>query len=95
MFEAVLLHEQLHSSRQFEYGVTPWLARYLWSPEFMWAEERLGWRVQLAHLMANGMEIDAEGVARNLAKYVNLRGAMINYEDALAWVRAVLREEGL
>lgn len=89
-YEAVLLHEQVHAQRQVAAGVDPWIQRYLSDRAFMWAEEQRGWYVQLRHLRQRGLGVDAAAVARNLTTYRNLAGAMVSYDEALEWTRAVL-----
>lgn len=91
MFEAVLLHEQVHSVRQLDHGVTSWIAKYLTDAEFMWDEESRAWYIELRHLWARGLQVDVGGVARNLHRYRTIFGeGMIDYEEATAWVQAVL-----
>jgi hypothetical protein len=91
LFDAVLLHEQVHAVRQLEHGVSFWIARYLTDAEFMWDEEQRGWYVELRHLRYRGLQVDVGGVARNLHHYENLLGQqMVSYEDAVVWVQAVL-----
>lgn len=90
LYDAVLLHEQVHARRQLAAGVDPWIERYLRDRAFMWDEEQRGWYVQLQHLRQQGLAIDAQAVARNLSKYRNLAGAMVSYDDALTWTQAVL-----
>jgi hypothetical protein len=90
MFEATMLHEQVHARRQAAAGVDAWIARYLRDRAFMWDEEQRGWYVELRYLVGHAQRVDAQAVARNLSKYSNLSGAMVSYDDALAWTRAVL-----
>lgn len=89
-YDAVLLHEQVHAQRQLAAGVDPWIQRYVHDRAFMWDEEQRGWYVELRHLQARGLTVNREGVARSLSKYKNLAGAMVSYDDALAWTTAVL-----
>jgi len=86
-FHAIMLHEQVHSQRQHDYGVFSWVSRYLYDTDFMWAEEQIGYYYQFK----------LEGVpnilrrAVILAGYENLRGKMVSVEEAETWIRAVLR----
>lgn len=89
-FDAILLHEQVHSVRQLDAGVTVWLAQYLTDTDFMWEEERIGWYEQLRELQRRGARVDVGGVARTLHNYRNLRGRMVSYQDALQWVNDVI-----
>lgn len=89
-FDAVLHHEQVHARRQLAAGVDPWIARYLRDRAFMWAEEQRGWYEELRHLQARGLQVNPPGVAKVLSKYSNLAGPMVTYDEALAWVQAVL-----
>lgn len=88
--EALLLHEREHSIRQLEAGLGPWLARYLNDRDFMWREEQLGWALELRHLQDGGRPVVPAGVAFTLNGYQNLSGTMVGYDEALAWVEAVL-----
>ncbi len=88
--EALLLHEREHSVRQLEAGLGAWLARYLNDRAFMWREEQLGWFLQLRRLRDAGRPIVPAVVALALSDYRNLSGPMVGYEEALAWVEAVL-----
>ena len=88
--EALLLHEREHSIRQLEAGLGPWLARYLNDRDFMWREEQLGWALELRHLRDGGRPVVPAGIAFTLNGYQNLSGTMVGYDEALAWVEAVL-----
>jgi len=91
VFDAVMLHEQVHARRQEAMGVDAWRSEYLMSREFMWAEEQLGWYVHIQRLKrASRGRIVEEAIARNLSKYRNLRGRMVDYDAALAWVKDVV-----
>lgn len=92
LFEGVIRHEQLHARRQEAYpgGVDAWVQRYLNDVAFMWDEEQRGWAEQIKFLRYGGLKVSPEGVAKNLANYSNLKGSMVGYADALAWVQDVL-----
>lgn len=90
LYSATLTHEQLHSARQRQYGVLGWLARYATDREFMWIEEQWGWAYQLDYLRDRGYGIDADAVVRNLLKYRNLAGPMIEEAEARVFVQSVL-----
>lgn len=90
LYHAVLLHEQEHSTRQLNYGLTAWLARYLRDIDFMRDEELRGWYIQVQECRRRGLQVSPEGVAKALSNYRNLVGRMMGYEDALTWVRDVL-----
>ena len=88
--EALLLHEREHAVRQLDAGLGAWLARYLNDCAFMWREEQLGWFLQLRHLRTAGRPVFPAVIALALSDYRNLSGPMVGYEEALAWVEAVL-----
>lgn len=89
--KALLLHEQQHARRQIEYGLVPWLARYVGSPEFRWNEERIGWESEVVTLVRGGRQVDVEQFARILAdEYVHFGGRMISREDARLWLVSVI-----
>jgi len=90
VYDAILLHEREHAIRQLAYGTTSWVARYLRDTEFMRDEELRGWYLQLKEYQRRGLQTNPEGVAKVLAGYYNFSGHMIEYEDALTWVRDVL-----
>lgn len=89
-WKSVLRHEQEHSKRQLKVGVLKWVAKYAYDRKFMWLEEQIGWWWGIKVLRQHGKRIVPEGVAVNLESYKNLTGRMVSYEDALAWVKAVL-----
>lgn len=90
-FNAIMSHERIHATRQLATGVTSWIARYATSTAFMWEEESIGWYLQIREWMRSGVRFHPEGVARTLHGYRNLAGRMVTYDEALAWVEAVLR----
>jgi hypothetical protein len=90
LYHALLLHEREHTVRQLAYGLKKWLGRYLTDTEFMLDEELRGWFVQLKEYQRRGLQVNLEGTAKILAGYRNFAGRMIDYEDALTWVRDVL-----
>ena len=90
LFEATILHEQVHAKRQLAAGVDDWVDRYLHDRAFMWAEEQRGWYVQLKHLQRRRLRLDAAAVGRNLAKYSNLGGSMVDAATGQAWAEDVL-----
>lgn len=89
-YDAILLHEREHSLRQLNYGLNAWLGRYLTDTEFMLLEEQIGWYIQIQEYRRRGVMFTPEGIARVMSKYRNFAGPMIDYEDALTWVRDVL-----
>ena len=89
-FNATMLHEQLHSVRQLDTGVTAWIARYATDIDFMWAEEQLGWYLTLRELKRTGNQINVLGVATTLHGYKNLLGHMVGTAEAITWVEDVL-----
>jgi hypothetical protein len=92
-FDAIMLHEQAHAVRQRERGLTAWLAAYLADRDFAWAEEQVGWAIELQHLRARGaLTNPPEYYASILARYRNARGQLVSYEAALEWVRFVLAQ---
>lgn len=92
LFESVIRHEQVHAQRQEAYpgGVDPWVDRYLQDTAFMWDEEQRGWFEEIKYLRYGNLQIQPEGLARSLSRYRNLKGSMVSYEVALAWVQDVL-----
>lgn len=91
-YDAVLLHEQIHSRRQLDYelGLAAWLARYLADPEFRWEEEKLGYEAAITHLVQNGRQVNTEHLALILNKNYDFNGRMVSYADALEWVRGIV-----
>lgn len=89
-YVAKLAHEQVHSIRQNKKGTFLWVSKYLWDTKFMWEEEQQGWFVEITQLRKRGKFVKAEAVAALLAGYKNLRGKMVDYEEALKWVKDVL-----
>lgn len=90
LFEATLLHEQVHAKRQIAAGVDDWIERYLHDRGFMWAEEQRGWYVQLKHLQRRRLRLDTAAVGRNLSSYSNLSGRMVDAATGRAWAEDVL-----
>ena len=66
---AVLLHEAEHARRQIAAGLGTWLLRYALEPGFAWAEERLGWEVELRYLAQHGVRVPPEQVVAWLMAY--------------------------
>jgi hypothetical protein len=89
-FDSLLYHEQVHSKRQLKMGLTKWLSKYGVDTEFMWKEEQLGYYAGFMEARKRGLWINAEARARGMAKYTNLSGTMVSYEDALIWIKDVL-----
>lgn len=89
-FDSLLYHEQVHSKRQLRLGLAKWLSKYGTDTEFMWGEEQLGYYAGLKEKQRRGLWVNIDGRARAMAKYTNLMGKMVSYEDALQWVRDVL-----
>lgn len=87
-FTAIMLHERAHARRQN----AAWFVRYLMEPSFAWAEEQIGWRLELLWLRDHGVSWSPEGIARMLSRYQVVGGSMVSFEDALAWAKAVLKE---
>lgn len=92
LLTAVLKHEQVHAHRQLNYpdGETRWIQRYLTDPAFAWEEEQVGWYEQITYARAHGVVFIPEGLAKALSDYRTLAGPMVSYDEALAWVRAVI-----
>lgn len=86
---AVLLHERVHAIRQGRFPPF-WIARYLASREFAWAEEQRGWYEQIQSLRRQGQGVNAEWIAGVLSDYWHPMGKLVSYADALAWVQDVL-----
>lgn len=89
-FNASMMHERLHAERQLATGVIAWIARYVTDTDFMWAEEQLGWYIQIRELRRTGYQLNLPGIAATLHGYRNLRGHMVGTAEALAWVEDVL-----
>jgi len=85
-FDALLAHEQVHSQRQFKYGVSAWITRYLIDKEFAWQEEKMGWEQEIRISRMHGIAKSDEMYAAILStKY---RG-MVSYQEALSWIRSI------
>lgn len=83
---ALLTHEREHARRQAAAG-PEWFVRYLAEPSFRWAEEQIGWRLEIEYHLAHGDLVDAENVANFLvANYMS----MVDRPTALAWVQSVI-----
>ncbi len=90
-FNAVMLHERIHSIRMGNFITTCLFGlRYAFDTEFMWEEERIGWYFELKYRQKHGILRPAEHTAITLAKYKNGMGRMISYDAALKWVYSVL-----
>ncbi len=90
IYKAKLRHEQEHSFRQRKTGMKEWLAKYLTDTDYMWAAEQRGWYWEIKTLQANGQVVSASNLANVLRDYKNLKGRMVPYDVALAWVQSVL-----
>ena len=89
-YEALLMHEQLHSQREFAFpgGPLAWGALYALDKSFKWKEEQLGWAKELTHLVQNGRMINVQEVAFILSRdYVDMNGEMVSFADALKWAQ--------
>lgn len=91
-YDAILLHEQVHSRHQFGYelGLAAWLARYLADPEFRWEEEQSGYEAEITHRVRNGRSVNAEQLTLILNKNYDLNGRMVSYAEALVWIRETI-----
>lgn len=89
-FNAILRHEQEHSKRQLAAGTYLWIAKYSYDTKFALLEEQIGYYYELTVRRQLGGSVKPEAYAVALSSYENLAGKLISYEDALAWVRAVL-----
>ena len=88
---ALLLHERVHSQRQIEAGLAPWLARYVADADFRWREERLGWEQEIATLTRAGVQVPVEVFAKILSdEYVHFGARMVSATDARAWILEVI-----
>lgn len=86
-----LLHEREHALQQQAMGVLAFVARYGTDPRFMWEVESRAWALELQHLHALGLPVNAKAVARALAGYETPDGrAMVEEGAALAFVLDVL-----
>lgn len=90
LIRAVLLHERVHAERQLDQGVAEWLATYLTDKDVAWAEEQLGWYVQIRELQRLGQPVNAQGVAKILSEYAHPLGQIVEFYEALNWVNSVL-----
>jgi hypothetical protein len=90
-FQAVMRHEQEHSKRQLDTGTWLWVTRYGVDKDFALAEEQRGYYYEITERRRLGDQVIPEAYALVLSKYKILVGRLISYEDALTWVRAVLR----
>jgi hypothetical protein len=93
-FEAILLHERVHSTRQGSFAgkAEAWLADYVLNTKFRWEEEQLGWKEEITHLVQNGRYVNPQEVAIWLNKNYSgpVGGRMVSFEVALAWVQATI-----
>lgn len=90
-YNATLIHERIHSIRMGNPFSSLWFGLvYLFDRDFMLEEEQIGWYFQLQYMKQKGILKPVEHTAAVLAKYDNLIGKMISYEDALKWVKDVL-----
>jgi len=87
---AVLRHEQEHSRRQIAYGTWSWIARYGVDTKFALLEEQIGYYYEMTETRRLGGLVVAEDYASRLAKYKNLSGSLITFDEALVWARDVL-----
>lgn len=98
--EALRRHETEHAKEQKEFmghgdGLTKlarlanWLRRYTFEKNFRWKVEQKGYKAQILYLRGMGQPVYPEALARILSgpSYHN----MVGYEEALEWVKAVLR----
>lgn len=83
---AVLLHERVHAVRQLDSGVASWAWDYLTDPDFAWAEEKLGWAVQIAEWRRVGIQWDARALAKVLHNYPHPLGPIVSEEEAYQWL---------
>lgn len=90
-FQAVLLHEQYHSKRQFEVGER-YKTLYLNERLFRWAEEREGWRIQIRYLQQNGNAREKPDVKliANFLAFNPTYNSMVEYDYAIKWVQSVI-----
>jgi hypothetical protein len=95
-YEAILMHERVHSIRQgsFDGQAEAWLAKYVAEPSFRWAEEQLGWAQEITHLVQNGRYVDPQEVATWLSQnYTDPLGRpMVSEANALLWVQATIND---
>lgn len=98
--EALRRHERQHALEQEEWvgGVTgwrrsaklaTWVKKYLADRQFRWEVEKRGYRESILHFRNNGYTINVEGYAKTLSG--SSYNDMVSYEEALEWVKAVLR----
>lgn len=91
-FHAIMKHEQVHGKRQARLGLPVYVAKYRSNPNFMWAEEKLGWYAELTAAANAGLDLPASDIAHILTKYRTLDGRrMVSLAVAEAWVNDVLR----
>ena len=88
--DAVLQHERAHAIRQNAMGPI-WYARYLTEPSFRWAEEQVGWAIQLKCLTAavQGFDVNATAAFLSGSAYTILGVPMVSNADALAWIHSL------
>jgi len=87
-YDAIMLHEMVHAQRQLKMGVSRYIRKYLTEQDFRWAEEQLGWYVQIKMYQHHGLRVIPQGIAKTLAGY---NPQLISYEKALKWVNDVIR----
>ena len=92
LYNGDMIHERIHSIRMDGLlGTIAFVTEYLFSTDFMWEEESIGWYYELMYLRTKGIVKPFAYTASFLSKgYSNLFGSeMISYEDALQWVKDV------
>jgi hypothetical protein len=85
-----MIHERIHSLRMGNIFSTGWfLLRYIFSTDFMWEEESIGWYFQITYLKSKGVTLSPAYTASFLLTYSNLTGSMLTPEGALQWAKDV------
>lgn len=94
----VLLHEALHSKRQFAFASTFWgngvdgyLLRYAYDRGFCHDEEEAGWQVQIDYVIQHGGWVDEAATARFMDENYLVDGVSVFYPgEAVAWVHSAV-----
>jgi hypothetical protein len=97
----LLLHESLHSMRQFAYPGGPvfYLKRYSTDGDFLRGEELAGWEVQIRYDASHGVAVDPAYVATFMSTFYRWKiGAdkqgvnVFGYNEILEWVKSLVAD---
>ena len=97
-FDAAMLHEQVHSRRQWSYSGTPvaWFFLYAFIPSFRWEEEKAGWSAEITRLVMSGYRINRAVVAQDLSSNYSgpFDNGMVTFGEAYLWISLLVESLG-